>query len=134
MSIILRRNGSERAVVPFYRPWGLLDEIDILDMKMWDAWKPLTLERSLIPHTDIYEAKDQLVIKTELPDIDKKDLDISLEGDRLTIKAEKKEEVKEEATPHTRERYYSQYLRSITLPYSVKGTKFQPLLRTVSLI
>jgi HSP20 family protein len=44
----------------------------------------------------------------------------TLEGDRLTIKAEKKEEVKEDATHHTRERYYGQYFRSLTLPYPVK--------------
>ena len=78
------------------------------------------MEHSLVPHTDIYEEKNQLVMKTELPGIDRKDLDISLEGDRLTIKAEKKEEVKEVATHHTRERYYGQYFRSVTLPYPVK--------------
>ncbi len=123
MSIILRRNGGERAVVPFYRPWGLLDEVDILARKMWDAWKPFTLDPSSVPHTDIYEEKDQLVMKTELPGIDKKDLDVSLEGDRLTIKAEKKEEVKEGANHYTRERYYGRYFRSVKLPYPVKGDK-----------
>jgi len=123
MNIILRKNGDERAIVPFYHPWGLLDEMDILARRMWDAWKPFTLDHILVPHTDIYEEKDQLVMKTELPGIDKKDLDISLEGDRLTIKAEKKEEVKEEATHHTRERYYGRYFRSVTLPYPVKEDK-----------
>ena len=62
-------------------------------------------------------------MKTELPGIGKEDLDITLEGDRLTIKAEKKEEVNEDATYHTRERYYGQYFRSVTLPYPVKGNK-----------
>jgi HSP20 family protein len=120
MNIVLRKNGGERALVPFYRPWGLLDEIDKLASEMWDAWRPSLLERSLIPHTDIYEEKGELVMKTELPGIDKKDLDISLEGDRLTIKAEKKEEVKEDATHHVRERYHGQYFRSVALPYPVK--------------
>jgi HSP20 family protein len=120
MNIILRKGDSERALVPFYRPWGLLDEIEALARETWDAWKPFTLDHSLVPHTDIYEEKDQLVMKTELPGIDKKDLDISLEGDRLTVKAEKKEEIKEEATHHTRERYYGRYFRSVTLPYPVK--------------
>jgi HSP20 family protein len=128
MNIILRKNGDERALVPFYRPWGLLDEIDTLASEMWDAWKPFTLDHSLVPHTDIYEEKGQLVMKTELPGIDKKDLDISLEGDRLTIKAEKKEEVKEDATHHTRERYYGQYFRSITLPYPVNEGKISATL------
>ena len=120
MNIVLRRDGGERALFPFYRPLSLLDEMDRFSREMWDAWRPFNLEHSLVPHTDIYEEKDQLVMKTELPGIDKKDLDISLEGDRLTIKAEKKEEVKEDATHHTRERYYGQYFRSVTLPYPIK--------------
>jgi len=120
MNVVLRKNGGERALVPFYRPLSLLDEMDRFAREMWDTWKPFTLEQSLVPHTDIYEEKGQLVMKTELPGIDKKDLDVTLEGDRLTIKAEKKEEVKEDATHHTRERYYGQYFRSVTLPYPVK--------------
>jgi len=120
MNIVLRRDGGERALVPFYRPLSLLDEMDRFSREMWDAWRPFTLEHSLVPHTDIYEEKGQLVMKTELPGIDKKDLDVTLEGDRLTIKAEKKEEVKEDATHHTSERYYGQYFRSVTLPYPVK--------------
>ena len=120
MNIVLRRNGGERALVPFYRPWGLLDDIDRLARDMWNAQRPFTSGHSLMPHTDIYEEKGKLVMKTELPGIDKKDLDISLEGDRLTIKAERKKEVKEDATHHIRERYHGQYYRSVTLPYPVK--------------
>ena len=123
MNIVLRRDGGERALVPFYRPLSLLDEMDRFSREMWDAWRPFTLEHSLLLHTDIYEEKGQLVMKTELPGIDPKDLDITLEGDRLTIKAEKKEEVKEDATHHTRERYYGQYFRSVKLPYPVKEGK-----------
>jgi HSP20 family protein len=120
MNIMLRKGDSERALLPFYRPWGLLDEIDALAREMWDAWEPLPLDNRLVPLTDMREEKDQLVVKTELPGIDKKDLDISLEGDKLTIKAEKKEEIKEEATHRIRERYYGRYFRSVTLPYPVK--------------
>jgi len=128
MAIILRRNGGERSLVPFYRPWGLLDGIDFLAKEMWNSWSPFTLDQSLVPHTDIYEEKDQLVMKTELPGIDEKDLDITLQGDRLTIKAEKNEEVKEDTTHHSRERYYGQYLRSVTLPYPVKEDKITAIL------
>ena len=127
MNIILRKNDGERALVPFYRPWGLLDKMDILAREMWDAWRPFTLDHSLVPHTDIYEEDSQLIMKTELPGIDKKDLAVSLEGDRLTIKAEKKEEVKEDATHHTRERYHGRYFRSVTLPYPVKEDKISAI-------
>ena len=75
MNVILRKYNGERTLVPFYHPWGLLDEIDILAREVWDAWRPFTLDHSLVPHTDIYEERDQLVLKTELPGIDKKDLE-----------------------------------------------------------
>jgi HSP20 family protein len=123
MNIILRKNGGERTLVPLYRPLSLLDEIETLAGEMWDAWRPFTFDHSLVPYTDMYEEKDQLVMKTELPGVDKEDLNISLAGDRLTIKAEKREEVREDATHHTRERYYGQYFRSVTLPYPVKEDK-----------
>ncbi|NIM46238.1 MAG: Hsp20 family protein, partial [Nitrososphaeria archaeon] len=55
----------------------------------------------LAPQTDVYEEKGELVMKTELPGISEKDLEVTLEGDVLTIKAEKKEEVTEDATHHT---------------------------------
>lgn len=41
----------------------------------------------------------------------------------MSIKAEKKEEVLDEANHHTRERYHGQYYRSLTLPFPVKEDK-----------
>ena len=95
MTIILRRNSGGRALVPFYRPFGLFQDIDELAREMWDAWRPFTSEQSLVPHTDMYEEKNELVIKAELPGIDRKDIDLTLKDNILTIKADKKEEVVE---------------------------------------
>jgi HSP20 family protein len=76
-----------------------------------------------MPETDVYEERGQLVMKTELPGVKKEDVDVTIEGDRLTIKAEKKEEVAEDATHHTRQRYHEEYYRSLTLPFPVKKDK-----------
>lgn len=122
MAIILRR-GGRRALVPFYRPMSLIDEMEELMGRRWDFGRPLEYTRRLVPHTDIYEDNGHLVMKTELPGINEKDLDITLEGDRLTVKAEKKDEVGEDTTHHARERVYGQYFRSITLPYPINGDK-----------
>jgi HSP20 family protein len=94
-----------------------------LARQVWDPWRELGFGATLAPHTDIYEEKGQLVMKTELPGIGKEDLEVTLEGDRLTIKAERGEEVAEDATHYTRERYYGKYFRSMTLPFPVKGDK-----------
>jgi len=102
---------------------SLLDDIDQMARDFWSSWQPGFFGTTLVPHTDIYEEKGQLVVKTELPGITEKDLEVTLEGDVLTIKAEKKEEVTEDATHHTRERYYGKYVRSMSLPTHVNGDK-----------
>jgi HSP20 family protein len=86
----------------------------------------------MTPKTDMFEEEDQLVIKAEMPGVGKKDLDISLEGDVLTIKAEKKEE-KEEGekgtTNYTRERRFGQYIRYMTLPSRVDADNITATLK-----
>ena len=128
MKLILRRNGEEGALVPFYHPFGILDEMDKLAREMWNSWKPISSEDILVPEADIYEENGQLVVKTELPGIDKKDLAVTLEGDKLIIKAEKREEIKEGTTHHIHERYYGRYFRSVALPYPVKESKISATL------
>lgn len=120
MAVIIKRNGGRSALVPYYRPWNMLRDLEELYSSMWDSWRPSELSLGLAPHMDVYEEKGNLIVKTELPGIESKDLDVKLEGDIITIKAEKKEEVKEGATHHTSERYYGQYYRSVKLPFPVK--------------
>lgn len=120
MAIIVKRNGDERVSGLTYRPLALFDEIDTLARNLWESWTPFSFENALVPRSDIYEEKGELVFKTELPGVEAKDVDLTITGDRLTLKAEKKEEVKEDTTSHTRECHYGQYWRSMTLPYPVK--------------
>jgi len=111
------------ALLPFRRPMSLLDDIDGLARDFWTSWRPGLYGTASIPHTYMYEEKGVLVIKTELPGISEKDLEITLEGDMLTVKAERKEEVTEDVTHHTRERYLGRYFRSMSLPYHVNADK-----------
>ena len=120
MNILVRRHDGEQAMVPFYSPWNLLGAMDRLAGNIWDSSKPYSLDTSLVPHTDIYEENDQLVMNVEMPGINKEDINITLQGDRLIIKAEKKEAVVEDTACYARERQYGQYLRSVTLPFPVK--------------
>jgi HSP20 family protein len=48
----------------------------------------------------VSETKDSIVVKAEIPGMDAKNIDISLSGDMLTIKGEKKQE-KEEKDENT---------------------------------
>ena len=121
MTAIIRRN-QERTLT-FYRPAGLLDDVESLAREIWDSW-PFAFPDGFTPSLDIYEKDDHLVVKTELPGIKKSDLDISLEDGVLTIKAEKKqEEVTEEATYYASERAFGEYSRAISLPFPVDAEK-----------
>ena len=123
MNITLYRhpNRTLTALAPFCRPVSMLDEMEELAREFRGSWRPAFFGSALIPHTDVYEEKGQLIVKTELPGITEKYLEVTLEGDTLTVKADKKEEVAEETTRHTQERYYGKYVRSMRLPFPVNG-------------
>ncbi len=126
MVALVRRSptGTLRVVEPFYRSTSLVNEIERMAEEMWSTWRPYTYHTHLTPRMEMYEDKEWLVIKAEFPGIAKEDIDITLEGDRLTIKAEKKEEkVAEDATYYCCERCFGQYSRSISLPYPVDADK-----------
>ena len=78
-----------------------------------------------VPPVDIYQNGDhELVLKAELPDMTREDIDITVEKSTLTIKGEKKfsSEVKEEQF-HRIERRYGTFSRSFSLPQTVDATK-----------
>ena len=78
-----------------------------------------------IPPVDIYQTGEhELVLKAELPDMAREDIDISVENFVLTIKGEKKfaDQVKEEQFHHV-ERRYGSFSRSFSLPQTVDGSR-----------
>ena len=80
---------------------------------------------SWVPPVDIYQNGDQeLVLKAELPDMNRDDIDITVDNGTLTIRGEKKlsSDVKEEQF-HRIERRYGTFSRSFSLPQTVDTTK-----------
>ena len=78
-----------------------------------------------IPPVDIYQnGNDELVLKAELPDIKREDIEITVDNNTLTLKGEKKlsDEVKDEQF-HRIERRYGSFSRSFSLPPTVDATK-----------
>ncbi len=91
--------------------------------------EPLGPERSAgmwSPRTDVTETKDSVTIKAELPGLEAKDVEVSLSGDMLTIKGEKKQE-KEEKDEHHHlvERSYGAFSRMVRLPAPVAADKIK---------
>ena len=90
----------------------------------WDPFRDFgfaTPNNTWMPPVDIFQTSEhELVLKAELPDMSREDIDINIENFVLTIKGEKKlaSDVKEEQFHHV-ERRYGSFARSFSLPQTV---------------
>jgi HSP20 family protein len=78
------------------------------------------------PAVDMFQKDDTVVIKAELPGLDKKDVSLDLQNGVLTLKGERKyeNEVKEE-NYYRREMSCGKFIRSFTLPADVDADKIK---------
>ena len=77
--------------------------------------------RGFAPTVDISETEKEIIVKAEIPGIDPTDLDVSIDGDTLTIRGEKKEEWEEKGESfHRAERYFGSFACSFALPCHVQ--------------
>lgn len=69
------------------------------------------------PSVDVVENDKEIKLKVELPEVDKKDIDVSIDGDTLSVSGERKLEKEEKKEDYTRiERSYGSFRRSFTIP------------------
>ncbi|MCJ7445537.1 MAG: Hsp20/alpha crystallin family protein [Methanotrichaceae archaeon] len=74
------------------------------------------------PATDVMETDDAIIVAVEIPGATKEDIDISVIGDELSIRAKRSEEVEEpDISVHKCERSYDVFKRQIRLPTEVKA-------------
>jgi HSP20 family protein len=109
---------------PFRDLRKMHDEMDRLFSSLW----PKTDARdehagsAWTPAIDVYEEKEQYVVKAELPGVKKEDVSLSLMDDVLTIKGERRYEKEEKQEGFLRvESAYGTFQRALQLPQSVKG-------------
>ncbi|AEX85841.1 heat-shock protein Hsp20 [Marinitoga sp. 1135] len=103
----------------FFEPFETLRrEIE----RLFDDFGTLdTLERPVMPvampKLDIYETEKEIVIEADVPGYDKKEINIKLDDDILTISAEKKDTKEEKGKNYLRrERFFGKFERAIKLP------------------
>src|ERR1700693_3595543 len=100
---------------------------NIMTIVRWDPLRDFgfAATNAWVPPVDIFQNGDhELVLKAELPEMSREDIDITIENGTLTIKGEKKAvgEVKEEQFHHI-ERRYGTFSRSFSLPQTVDAGK-----------
>ena len=121
---------AEKPLTP-WRPFGELSSLRREMDRLWENFfgerpLPRIWEREWAPSLDVSETKDNFVVKAEVPGIDAKDIDISLTGDVLTIKGEKRQEKEEkEEDYHLVESSYGSFSRSVRLPAEVESDKIK---------
>lgn len=76
------------------------------------------------PSLNLWAGKDEAVLTAELPGIESKDIEISVQDNALTLSGSRKaEELKEGETHHRQERDSVQFSRTVRLPFKVDENK-----------
>jgi HSP20 family protein len=101
----------------FRRPFSLMRPSWFPRLKMPEM-------EEITPSVDVFEEKDEVVVKAELPGMSKEDIDVKVTDDVITISGEKKKEEKVEKKNYYRmERSYGSFIRSLRLPAEVQTEK-----------
>jgi len=118
-------------LVPFRRRHEFPEVFKEMEDMFKDFWHDFALgeigtdlDVNWAPRLDVIETEGTIEIKAELPGLERKDIDISLDGNVLVIKGEKKLE-KEETDKHyhRKERRYGSFYRALRLPAEVVSDK-----------
>ena len=125
-----KRRGSER--VELSRPQDLRDAFEQF-MHDWFL-SPIRGEReptAFSPAVDVADRETEYLVKAEMPGMDAEDVDVSIAGDSLSIKGEKRQESRQEAGSYLRvESSYGAFVRTIPLPSPLPTPAIMPTARS----
>ena len=118
------------------RPWRPFWDLEDIERRFDEIfsrpslprlWRRLPVEEiGWAPAIEVFENEDKFVVTAELPGTKEDDIDVSVVGDTLTIKGEKKTETEaEEENYYCCERAYGSFFRSIALPSTVDAKKIE---------
>lgn len=123
-----KKSGEERALAERRGdPFGYLrNQINRVFDDFWgEAWlAPRERFAGFWPRVDVTETDKEVKVCAEIPGVDAKDIEVNVDGGRLTIKGEKKHEQEEkEKGQYRMERSYGSFERAIPLPTEVDESK-----------
>jgi len=113
------------------RRWNPLAELDLLHDQLNRAfgssladWAPSFGWGTSFPSVDVYQDKDNVIVTAEVPGLGREDVDLTITGNTLTVKGEKKHasEEKEDNYQHV-ERASGSFQRVIELPVEAEAAK-----------
>jgi len=117
MSLIRWQRRPQMLARPMMRAHDLFDELDRL---FTTQTSEMAEEADYGPAVDVYQTEDEVVVKAQLPGVKKEDVEVSMQENTLTIRAEtRREEEVEEEGYFRRELRYGTYARRLPLPAAV---------------
>jgi len=124
---------------PSFGAWGPFEEVADLRKRMDEIFgeffgqTPFAMaatEAVWSPLVDVHETKEGLLLQVELPGVKQEDIQVSMVGDTLTLKGERKRETEvKEDSYHRIERSYGTFQRSIVLPSVVDPNRVKATYR-----
>jgi HSP20 family protein len=118
---------------PFKEMVGLQDRMNRMFEDAWGRGRrgdEEFISGGWIPPVDVRETKESLEITAELPGVDPKQVEVSVESGVLTLKGARTfEKAAEGETYHRVERAYGAFERSFTLPSNVDAERIQAAYR-----
>lgn len=103
---------------PFQELSKLRAEMDRLFADVMEG-TPFTASSGVYPALNVTEDADKLYVQAELPGIKPDDIDISVEGNTLTLRGERKPDSTANVSYHRRERKAGSFHKALTLPYEI---------------
>jgi HSP20 family protein len=104
--------------------FGLHREIDRLFSEFAQGVGPNGAQ-NLIPNIEVSETDKAIEVTAEMPGLERKDVEISIDDDTLTIRGEKKIEENQDKNVHHSERTYGVFLRVLQLPPDIDPSSVQ---------
>ena len=86
----------------------------------------LSASQSYVPQIESSVRENMLYVRADLPGIDPKEVEVTVEGNQLTLRGERKAEHEgKEGNYFHREVHYGSFVRSFTIPEGVKAEEIQ---------
>ena len=119
----------------FSDPWsadprGSFDQLRRSMEELFDAWGTQGARRAgVFPPVNLYETAEGYVLTAELPGLRSDEIEVSVEGDRVTLSGARQLALPQDASAHRIERPSGSFRRTLQLPGEVDAGKIEALHR-----
>jgi HSP20 family protein len=127
----IAKTEREKYLAPFEEMERWLEDVfrsplSLLSRGAWPETRELADFETLSPRVDIFEEGNEVVLKADMPGIQKKDIDITIADNMLTISGERTHEDKLQKGCYVRyERTHGSFFRSFELPSDVDAEQIK---------